>query len=87
MIFCEGCYGCIEPCGREEIMSTCAKHPKYKGKKPPTIKTMAVEGCTCLTLYLMLKNTPRVGVMPTKVIKDKTKYTRKKKHKGKDDGA
>lgn len=26
---------------------------------------------------------PRVGVLPTKVVPDKTKYTRKIKHKGK----
>jgi hypothetical protein len=26
---------------------------------------------------------PRAGVQPTKVVPDKTKYTRKKKHKGK----
>jgi len=66
-------------------MNPCKLHPKYKGKKIPTLKAIVSEECTCLVLYLMVKNKPRVGVMPTKVIKDKTKYTRKKKHKDEDD--
>ena len=54
----------------------CDKHPKYKGKKKPKH-----ECCVCLSLYLLLRAKPRVLPMPTKVIRDKTKYNRKKKHK------
>jgi hypothetical protein len=56
----------------------CSKHPKYKGKKLP--KTECTE---CLTIYLKLK-TPRLPLKPTKVFKDKSKYTRKNKHKEKE---
>lgn len=83
--FCENCASCITPCGREDIMDKCEKHPKYKAKKPPGLASLACEGCKCLTLYLLYSNKPRIGVMPTKVVKDKTKYTRKEKHKSKDD--
>jgi hypothetical protein len=39
--------------------------------------------CTeCLSLYFSLHKKPRLLPKPTKVIKDKTKYDRKKKHKG-----
>jgi len=54
----------------------CPKHPKYKGKKVP--KYQCIE---CLALYFKMKSKPRVLPMPTKIIKDKTKYNRKKKHK------
>ena len=54
----------------------CDKHPKYKGKKKPKYE------CTqCLSIYLTLSKKPRVLPMPTKVIKDKSKYNRKEKHK------
>ena len=53
----------------------CFKHPKYKGKHLPKHE------CTkCLSIYFALQK-PRVLPMPTKVIKDKTKYNRKDKHK------
>jgi hypothetical protein len=53
----------------------CSKHPKYKGKKQPT------NDCTeCASIYFKLKK-PRILPMPTKVIKDKSKYDRKDKHK------
>lgn len=34
-------------------------------------------------MELLKYKTPRAGVHPTKVVPDKTKYTRKKKHKDK----
>jgi hypothetical protein len=57
----------------------CPKHPKYKGKRKPKYECV-----TCLSLYTLLKSKPRVLPMPTKKFKDKTKYTRKKKHKEKE---
>jgi len=58
----------------------CEKHPKYNGRKEPK------NGCVgCLNFYFALHKTPRVPIKPTKVIKDKSKYTRKIKHKTKDD--
>ena len=63
-------------------MERCKKHPKYDGKKLPKYKTPCLD---CLNYYYAIKK-PRVLPMPTKVIKDKTKYTRKEKHKGRDDG-
>lgn len=57
-------------------MEKCKKHPKYKGTKMPKHE------CTeCLSLYFSLHKKPRLLPKPTKVIKDKTKYDRKKKHK------
>jgi len=57
-------------------MNKCSKHPKYKGKKTPSNE------CTeCLTLYFKMHSSPRAPIKPTRVIKDKTKYTRKDKHK------
>ena len=56
-------------------MNTCIKHPKYKGKKIP--KHQCVD---CLNLYWKM-HTPRIPIKPTRVIKDKTKYTRRSKHK------
>jgi len=58
-------------------MQKCKKHPKYNGRRLPKHE------CTeCLSLYLSLHKTPRLLPKPTKVIKDKTKYNRKKKHEG-----
>ena len=54
----------------------CDKHPKYKGVKKPKHECME-----CLQIYIKLNNKPRVLPMPTKVIKDKSKYNRKDKHK------
>ena len=57
---------------------SCIKHPKYKGIKRPT---NVCDGCW--TLYLKKQSLKkRVPIKPTKVIPDKTKYSRKKKHKG-----
>ena len=56
----------------------CSKHPKYKGRKMPDYKIPCTE---CLSIYLTLKNKPRMPHKPTRVIPDKTKYNRKKKHK------
>lgn len=53
-------------------MKKCLKHPKYKGKGKPKH-----ECTTCLSMYLALR-VPRMLPRPTKVIKDKTKYDRKK---------
>ena len=57
----------------------CSKHPKYTGKKKP--KHECEE---CLTIYIRLSK-PRILPMPTKVIKDKSKYNRKDKHKNEED--
>jgi hypothetical protein len=57
----------------------CKIHPKYKGKSKP--KFCENEDCSCTKLYLKLKSKPRAPILPTKTIKDKTKYNRKKKHK------
>lgn len=57
----------------------CEKHPKYKGKRKPKYECVA-----CLNIYLLLNSKPRVLPKPTKVFKDKSKYTRKEKHKKKD---
>lgn len=59
-------------------MKRCSKHPKYNGKKKPTN-----ECGDCLVFYLAIKAKPRMLPKPTKVFKDKSKYTRKKKHKEK----
>ena len=58
-------------------MNNCPAHPKYKGKKKPKI------ACSiCLGIYLkMQKHKHRAPIKPTKVIPDKKKYNRKKKHK------
>ena len=54
-------------------MKMCIKHPKYKGKRKPKHE------CTiCLEMYLSFR-VPRVLPMPTKVIKSKKVYNRKKK--------
>ena len=55
----------------------CKIHPKYNGKKRPTLTTAVWFGCTCAEIWLKLQ-IPRLGVQPTKVIPDKTKYDRKK---------
>jgi len=59
-------------------MKQCKKHPKYRGKKQPPYE------CTeCLHIYFTLKG-HRVPIPPpNKVIPDKTKYSRNKKHKQK----
>lgn len=60
---------------------TCDKHPKYKGKKEPKYK---VPCYVCLAIYTRLHKTPRLKPLPTKIVKDKTKYNRKKKYKKED---
>jgi len=58
----------------------CDIHPKYRGKKEPK------NGCVgCLNLYLKLHKKPRLPIKPTKIIKDKSRYTRKNKHKNKEE--
>lgn len=54
----------------------CEIHKKYKGNKKPKYQCL-----TCYALYLKIKSKPRILPMPTKIIKDKSKYNRKKKHK------
>lgn len=56
-------------------MKKCEKHPKYKGKKKPKHECLA-----CLNMYLSYQK-PRMPIKPTRVIKDKSKYNRKEKHK------
>jgi hypothetical protein len=58
----------------------CKIHPKYNGKKKPHYGKAWRFGCTCFDIWLKLQ-TPRMGVQPTKVIPDKTKYNRKKQDK------
>lgn len=54
---------------------TCDKHPRYTGKRKPK------SNCeTCLKIYLALKK-PRIIIRPNQVMKDKTRYNRKEKHK------
>ena len=60
----------------------CQVHPKYRGKKQP--KLCNNKDCICPKIYLEMHRKPRTLPMPTKIIKDKTKYYRKKKHKNKD---
>lgn len=56
-------------------MKTCPKHPKYKGKKEPKR-----ECPDCLALYLTFGLRPRgKPIPPTKVIPDRSKYSRKRK--------
>jgi hypothetical protein len=55
----------------------CDKHPKYTGKNKPKYQCVK-----CELLYQLLHSQPRVLPKPTKVHKDKSKYTRKEKHKG-----
>lgn len=57
-------------------MKKCLKHPKYKGKGKPKHE------CTeCLSMYLALR-APRVLPKPTRVIKSKKLYNRKKVNNG-----
>ena len=54
----------------------CPKHPKYKGNKKPT------NNCTiCARYYIMLKKKGRILPRPTRQHRDKSKYTRKIKHR------
>lgn len=57
----------------------CEKHPKYKGKNKPKTECLV-----CLDIYFSMHKSPRAPIKPTQVIKDKSKYTRKKKHKDKE---
>jgi len=58
-------------------MKKCDKHPKYKGKR------LSKNQCTgCLALYVQMGKMIRKPLSPaTRVHKDKSKYTRKRKHK------
>ena len=57
-------------------MEPCKKHPKYTGKRIP------VKQCTeCLTYYYSKHTAPRAPIKPTRIVRDKTKYRRKEKHK------
>lgn len=54
----------------------CKIHKKYKGKNKPKYQCLE-----CYALYLKINSKPRILPIPTKVMKDKSKYNRKKKHK------
>jgi hypothetical protein len=56
-------------------MKKCRKHPHYIGNKIPEY-----ECSECLELYFLLKH-PRAPHKPTRLHKDKSKYSRKTKHK------
>lgn len=59
----------------------CNKHPHYKiNKKPP------YECVECLSLYLKFKGTRKPIAPPTKVMKSKKNYSRKKLKKELMDG-
>ena len=62
------------------MLCKCKKHPKYLGKRYPKS-----ECPDCLRYYLALHKKPRTPIKPTKIIKDKSKYTRKLKHKNKEE--
>ncbi len=57
-------------------MEWCKKHPKYRANKEP--KNLCEK---CLSIYLTLKGRRVPTPPPSKVFKDKSKYTRKDKHK------
>lgn len=57
------------------INDGCTKHKKYKGKSKPKNQCLI-----CLQLYLALR-VPRALPKPTRVIKSKKIYNRKKKVK------
>lgn len=57
----------------------CEKHPKYKGRSKPKYECLV-----CLNIYIKIKSKPRILPKPTKIIKDKTKYDRKRDNKIKD---
>ena len=62
-------------------MKKCTKHPKYNGKKTPIYACMG-----CLNLYLNLRVFGRKLPSPSnKVHKSKKTYSRKDKHKSKDE--
>lgn len=55
----------------------CPKHPKYNGNKRPKHQCRQ-----CLALWMVRGGGKRIPTPPpTRVFKDKTKYSRKKKHK------
>lgn len=58
------------------IMKKCPKHPKYSGRKIPKHKCL-----TCLALYSLISLKPRLTPLPTKVVKSKKIYNRKKQDK------
>lgn len=57
-------------------MKNCPKHPKYNGRKKPKHKCL-----TCLALYSLIFLKPRLAHIPTKVVKSKKIYDRKKQDK------
>jgi len=59
------------------MITKCPKHPKYKAKRVP--KNPCV---TCLRVYIAMGKMTRKPLPPrTQIIPDKTKYSRKRKHK------
>lgn len=60
----------------------CIKHPKYRGKRKP--KSQCGE---CLMIYFGRASHVRKPIAPpSKVFQDKSKYSRKKKHRKDFDG-
>jgi len=59
-------------------MKRCGKHPKYMGKGKPRTQCER-----CLEIYLLMCK-PRMPIKPTKLIRDRSKYSRKPKHKNND---
>lgn len=58
------------------MAQSCSKHPKYKGKRQPTNECE-----DCLSLYMVFFRQRAAGKRPQPPMKDKTKYSRRKKHK------
>jgi len=54
----------------------CSKHPKFTGRKVPKHQCGA-----CFSLYMALNNKPRVTPRPSRPMRDKSKYSRKTKHR------
>lgn len=52
---------------------SCDKHKKYTGKRKPKYECIG-----CLNLYIKLHGAPRAPYKPTRIIKSKKKYNRKK---------
>lgn len=61
-------------------MEQCIKHPKYNGKKKPKSRCEY-----CLSIYFKRKPMRIPVPPPTLAFQDKSKYSRKKKHKSKEE--
>ena len=58
---------------------TCGNHGALSTKKLALRAKSCIE---CMEIYLLVSSAPRMPIKPTKTHTDKSKYTRKSKHKG-----